>query len=315
MNERSQFICEHRLTKLGYKIRNLERRTGPFSATIYLIDALTISGQQVRMIYKQSPSELTTEYHLLTKLGQSLERWGPKLIASFEDEPRAFLIPYYETAPLRSRPDLYPIDQLRRHQILEEIAQPLRELHQQCSNLIHPWESSGVITSYRYLRDWADDFLDSYHHQPIISQLSPIADAFYAQYGASSMRCPSTLTHGDLHWGNILMNENRFIFIDWEWAQAATPMRDVAILLQEEPDDDFIDYFAYQYAQNLKESDYNAQVNDLMHDFYQMMVDNTFMMASWECNLYRLGETSLDELELRVERQNKLIHKYWNKIV
>jgi hypothetical protein len=52
-----------------------------------------------------------------------------------------------------------------------------------------------------------------------------------------------------------------------------------------------------------------------MHDFYQMMVDNTFMMASWECNLYRLGETSLDELELRVERQNKLIHKYWNKIV
>lgn len=53
----------------------------------------------------------------------------------------------------------------------------------------------------------------------------------------SIQRLPRTLTHGDCHFKNVIIpegaenNNNHYAFIDWQEAQIATPMKDIAALM------------------------------------------------------------------------------------
>jgi thiamine kinase-like enzyme len=313
MNEQIALRCLSRVLSLGYRNVQQEKITGLFSAHIFHIQAQTKCKEVVRLTYKEPSAGENVEYDLFQKIGDTIGRWGPKVIAWFDEEPKAILLNYLGEPLLRLHTSVMKEAQSDVQVKLEQAADVLLDLHLYCYPLIESWVTSKTVMPYSFKQDWANRFLKRIG--PEHSELHQIAIAFYDKYSAQWIRAPRTLTHGDPNWGNVLVEQQTISLIDWEWCQAATPMRDLAILVQEVHDDLLIDAIAKRHAMKLVQSGYPTDIQCLMHDFNLMLIDNAFMTAAWDCVLFDRGNYSQTAIEQKIRQKKRRIMHYWARVL
>lgn len=318
-------ICARRVASLGYDIIDLRKRQGPFSASVF--DAVVVdpaSGETLHLIYKQSVSARSDEVRLLTALGTELSAWTPGVVCGFPEPPYALLM-HYGGEPFLSSHPLRPADREPRAALLGHVSERLAELHLRTERDAERWVREGKAPAYRYSREWADwsiamlDRLATAETPALeageIRELAHVRDRFYAGYSERSMRSRRVLTHGDPHWGNVLRPrpEAPATFIDWEWHNVSSPMRDIAILLLEEPDDDVFDAIAALHIDRLIRGGSGSAREALRHDFDRMMVDNALMMLGWDVELFLRGERTADELRAAAASKRRRALRFWNR--
>jgi|GEM_PF-2813957 len=316
--------CKERLATLGYHIEEMNERKGPFAAMIAEITASRAGEEAEKLIYKLPAANRSWEMELVFTLREELQPWLSYIIEVFPDEPAALLMKHTGEPYLLSDP-LEPKDTDRRRDALKQVSAILSQLHLRTEQTAKQWGRTGRLRTYPYSREWADwslqqsERLSATENSPYsrgeVDTLRDIAERFYSNYSDSSLLCPPVLTHGDTHWGNVLIREGVLTLIDWEWACVSTPMRDVAILLQEEPEDDIARAIVEHHIQLLMEGKYGASREALLHDFDAMMIDNALMMLGWEIELYFRGERSAVALKAAMTVLFRRILQHWNQYI
>ncbi len=126
-------------------------------------------------------------------------------------------------------------------------------------------------------------------------QVAAMSEWFYPRY-AQWLRGRVTLTHGDPHLENIVVEGDRFRLIDWEATCAAIPQRDLAILLQDVLIQDQNATLQKYYFSHLGAHGWDVNTQEFIDSFQAVYFDNTLMMLGWEINKYREGYLSRDEI-------------------
>lgn len=312
-------ICLKRLHSLGYAVSDAVVIQGPFAALLIRAEAGTDAYPMETLLYKQPERERLGEVELMAALGQELSPWLSHIIAVFADPPHALLM--RDAGEPLNRCQALQTDSLLRETVLAQISEQLAELHASTWEPIRTWLQEGKIKLYPYSRSWADWSLAqadrlrltgvSWLTAETIQWLREFTDLFYRRYSDALLRSPIVLTHGDVHWGNVLYRENKLTFIDWEWSAAASPMRDIAVLLQDEPDEALVQRMAEDHAMRLLARGYPGKMEDLMHDFYWMLADNTLMMLGWEMELYFRKEMTEERLQAALFMKVNRIKRMW----
>lgn len=106
-----------------------------------------------------------------------------------------------------------------------------------------------------------------------------------------------TLTHGDCHLGNVLVEGNHFRLIDWEYAYLAEPQRDLAVFLQDVYDEAERTALHQTFRSTLREDGWAVDGPGYHEIFHYYWFDNTLMMLGWDIANYRLGLVDTEELE------------------
>ncbi|WP_199614348.1 phosphotransferase family protein [Paenibacillus alkalitolerans] len=313
-------ICKNRLLELGIVPVHAQQKKGPFAAAIIEIEAVRPDGSGSRYVYKEPPADRKFEIELFQALGGNISEWAPKVIACFTDDPKALLTEYAGEPVLNQYRTSEREEQKR---WLRKIVRRLARLHAATAPHASGWLKSGVLQPYPFSMqwpEWAGNQLLRLHERrfPLDTvafhkETMAIAESFYPYY-APSLRCPLVLTHGDMHLGNIVVDERRLTFIDWEWSNAATPVRDIAILVQDVEDDELADYALRMYIEELLSHGYESGAGDLMHDYYRSLLDNTIMMAAWDIELFFMGEKSEQELARSLTVKRMRIKSSWERI-
>jgi len=307
--------ARERFRSMGLQVRELRNRKGPFAAMLFDVWASRPNEPEARYVYKLPPEDRTGEFELLGALGDELKPWLPDVLRRF-DHPRAILMRYAgepllppeapESAPAAERLAAYGL-----------VADQLAELHARTAPAVDGWAREGRVPPYAYSRTWADDMLEAVRgllDGGEVRRLAALADEFYGSYSESRMRGPRAFTHGDPHWGNALRLDGRLTLIDWEWCRASTPMRDIAILVQDEPDDDMLRHVAEEHAERLLRAGVGAGKVDFMHDFAVMMIDNSFMTLGWDAALRRRGDMTDARFRAVAARRIARIASFWKQV-
>ncbi|HZG56556.1 phosphotransferase [Paenibacillus sp.] len=309
-------LCEERLRSIGYTTTHLENRQGSFAAVVYDVFVRGTSGREERFVYKQPPEDRLGEFALLRDLGAELSPWLPAVVARFEATPRAFLM-RYAGEPLLPPEAVRAAGRTERLSAYERISAALADLHLRTLPYARQWAREGRASPYAFSREWADRMLrdaDGALPSVLAAELSRIVTSFYADYGPSSMRGPETFTHGDPHIGNALALDGKLTLIDWEWTNVAAPMRDVAILAMDEPEDALYARIAEAHADKLVRGGMPATVEALLDDFGRMTVDNALMTLGWDAALFRRGDTTAREFAEAAERRLSRLAPFWNRL-
>ncbi|MCI3922324.1 phosphotransferase [Paenibacillus sp. TRM 82003] len=312
-----------RVGSLGYDIIDLRKRQGPFASSVYdLVVADAPGGEPSRVIYKETSSAREDEARLFSRLGAELSDWTPGVLHCFLEPPFALLMRYGGEPFLHSHPPR-PASADARCSLLSHVSERLGQLHLRTERDAERWVREGIVPAYRYSREWADwsiarlDLLEAEGTPALepgeVRELEGTLERFYARYDERSMRGPRVMTHGDTHWGNVirLAPEEPATFIDWEWHNVSTPMRDISILLLEEPDEDVFDRVAELHMDRLLLGGYSGMREALLGDFARMMVDNALMMLGWDAELYVRGERTLDELRAAAALKRRRALRFW----
>lgn len=324
MDDNAAQLCRERIHSLGLRMVRMKERQGPFAARIYEVFAKKSgSGKTERLMYKLAPKDRSGEFDLIGKLGDELSAWLPDIVHRFEDEPRALLMKYAGEPLLESHP-ISPAHPEQRLRLLSRIAGILSNLHLGTEGKIGAWVREGKLGAYAYSREWANRALSLAGScrslgQPVMEdaqyeELREKVNHFYRGYSEKAMRGPYVLTHGDPHWGNILQHGGIVTLIDWEWAQAASPMRDAAIMLQEEPDDQVMLQIADLHAEMLVRGGYGGDKEGLRADFDRMMADNTVMMLGWDLELYARGIRTWEETRAAAAKKRERFLYFWDRV-
>ncbi|MDR9468808.1 phosphotransferase [Marinospirillum sp.] len=162
----------------------------------------TPSGSLVWRQFGQAPgSDHSRETWLLQQL--QIHPWVPRLIQSF---PSGLL---FEQVP-GHHPDAPGLNPLQR----EGLLQLVMELWQQPCNL-PALNYEDLLFDYWQKTGYASPV------QPLLEQLNKAA----ARWPALTQ-----LTHHDLHAGNLLLENNHWVLLDWEYAAPGNPWIDAAAL-------------------------------------------------------------------------------------
>jgi hypothetical protein len=311
--EGAMAICERRVRELGYEVMRCTEKHGAFAARIFEVRSIGADGAEAKLIYKEPPADRRNEAALFRSLGGELSAWAPRIAGSFIEEPAA-LITYDAGEPVLQVFRSSSIE--RKEQLLRAIVRRLAALHAATASSAGEWVRLGLLQPYPFSSVWAKNAADwlfrleqygfPFETRSLYEDVCAVAETFYPYY-ASSLRCPPVLTHGDPHMGNITDNGKRLTFIDWEWANAASPVRDVAILLQDVEDDSLARYCWETYAAALAEFGYERPRSELENDLYRMLLDNTIMMIAWDVELYFMGEKREAELVRSLEVKRRRI--------
>jgi len=309
-------LCRERFRSIGREAVRIERRTGPFAAALFDVWTVTEDGVDERYIYKIPPEERNGEFDVFGALGAELSPWLPEGIARFERAPKAIAM-RYAGEPILTPEAVGAVPERERLAAYELVAERLAELHLYTAPMAERWVREGKAAPYAYSRAWADALLTQAEGalgRSALDALREIANAFYEGYSAASMRGPAAFTHGDPHWGNALRLGGKITLIDWEWTNVAAPMRDLAILLQEEPDDAVLERVASSHARRLLSGGLPGTYEAVMADFDRMMVDNSIMTLGWDVALYRRGDIGLERLRDVSERRLARIEAFWIRV-
>ena len=309
-------LCRERFRSIGLAVTRTERRRGPFAAALYDVWTAAPDGAESRYVYKIPPVERIGEFEVLGALGRELEPWLPEGIARFESPPRAIVM-RYAGEPILPPERVGAVSEKDRLEAYGLVSSRLAELHLRTAPMTERWVREGKAAPYAYSRAWADMLFSQAAgaiDEAGFAALRRISDAFYAGYSPAAMRGGTAFTHGDPHWGNALRLGERITLIDWEWTNAAAPMRDVAILVQEEPDDDVLTHVAAEHARRLVQGGFPGTYGDVMADFDRMMVDNSIMTLCWDVALYRRGDIGSERLRESFERRFARIEAFWNRV-
>jgi thiamine kinase-like enzyme len=311
--------CASRIESLGYRIIRSEKRQGPFAATLY--DVFTSNGQH--WIYKEPPPDRTGEVRLVSALGDELAAWLPSGIRCFEDRPAGLLMAY-AGEPLWDPGSASSRSEAARRKALSAASEKLAGLHLLTEPLAEDWVRQGKAIPYAYSREWAEWSLSRISDAALpsapllvpkaLEEMGLIIRKFYDGYRESGMRSPRVFTHGDPHWGNILVQGGRIALIDWEWCHASTPMRDIAILLLDEPDESVYEEIAASHIDRLLQGGYPGNRDGLRHDFDRMVVDNALMSLGWDVELYLRGERTEDDLRFTTNLKRDRIVRFWKRM-
>jgi len=323
MADEAETICRMRLAASGYAIVEMKRKSGPFAATVFDLTLSRDGGAPERYVYKQPPPDRTGEFELYEAMPDELAAWLPPLAETFREAPCALLLRYVGE-PLLEAGSRAAQSGAERGRRLSTAAAKLAELHLATESLAERWVRERILPPYAYSREWADWTISQLERaarrdMPALDErrtaaVAAVADSFYAGYGPDAMRGAPVFTHGDPHWGNVLVQDGRVSLIDWEWCRAATPMRDVAILLQEEPDDRIAERIAAEHAERLAQGGHRADPAALAHDFRYMMIDNSLMMLGWDVELLLRGERSLERTRAAAAVKASRILTFWNRM-
>ncbi|WP_309118373.1 phosphotransferase [Paenibacillus sp.] len=308
-------LLRERFRAIGLDAYRIERREGLFAATLYDVWTAAAGSDSQRYIYKLPPPERNGEFDVVGKLGAELAPWLPEGIVRFESSPKAIAM-RYAGEPILPPDRAGTVPAAERLEAYELVSERLAELHLRTAAAAERWASEGKAAPYAYSREWADALLmqaESVLDRGEWAALSRIASDFYARYSASVMRGPVVFTHGDPHWGNALRLGDRVTLIDWEWTNVAAPMRDIAILVQEEPDDEMLSGVAASHATRLLANGLPGEYDDVMADFDLMMVDNSIMTLAWDVALFRRGDIGPERLREASERRLARIETFWNR--
>jgi len=309
-------LCRERFRSIGLEVARSERRRGPFAAALYDVWIASADGAETRYVYKVPPEERNGEFEVLGALGRELAPWLPEGIARFASPPKAIAM-RYAGEPILPPENVGGVAEEERLEAYALVTAQLAELHLRTAPMTERWVREGRAAPYAYSRAWADMLLSQAEgaiDEAGCAALRRVADAFYAGYSEAAMRGPRAFTHGDPHWGNALRLGERITLIDWEWTNAAAPMRDIAILVQDEPNDALMAHVAEEHARRLVREGFPGTFDDVMADFDRMMVDNTIMTLGWDAALYRRGDLELERLRESFERRFARIEAFWNRV-
>lgn len=295
----------------------MRKMKGNFAADLYEVEAVPAGAGGVpeseRFVYKRPPDDRDGEFEALTLLGGELSPWLPDGLRLYPDPPRAILSKYAgETLQSRLAAAGTAEDRLAWY---ERVLHSLAGLHLTALPHAQIWVREGRAKPYRFSREWAERMVreaETALPPDVVAELRRIVDGFYGTYSREAMRGPETFTHGDPHPGNVLIDGGRLTLVDWEWTNVASPMRDAAIAVIEEPSDELYLRAGRMHADLLLAGGMSARREDLMNDFYLMAADNALMMLGWDVRLRLRGDLSDAELRNAAERRLARASMCWS---
>lgn len=307
--------CTQRLLHGGYHPIALRHVTGVHDAQVMHATATDSKGNLVRLLYKEPACGAIPEWRMMQALPALFARFSPRYVAKFDDDPPAFIMEDGGVA--------YFADTKDRYSQAVGLYEQLISLHVTALDEVPVALDKHLVAQYVCDLSWCDRLLapmtlplphpyEACAHPALGDML-----ATYRRYRPQTVM-PMTITHGDVHPGNVLHQCGRIVFIDWEWCRIASPMRDFTTFLLQE-DDESLHFALQQVAFGLLHaSAYPATTAQMQHDWHVMMIENALAWAVWERKWYEEGKRTWEEATTTAQRQTKwMLHHFeqWQSLL
>ncbi|MDQ0190029.1 phosphotransferase [Alicyclobacillus cycloheptanicus] len=292
----------------AWTVLHITRVAGGYAARgITRIEAQAADGHRASFVYKQLARDRINERHTYAALSSVIESYGPRLYASIEEADGYSLLLEDAGVPLKDvLRERSPAGQLA---LIGQSISWLTSLHIQFEAMSQRWLEAGTLDRYPVSSSvawaqealaqlaWArDDGIDGCTPE-VVRDVAGCAEKVYTHLEAW-MTGRATLTHGDPHLGNLLLNSGRLTLIDWEYPSVAIPQRDLAIFLQDVLDESAHEMAWTRFTELLQDAGWPVAEEAFRIGWLACFFDNTLMMLGWEILQCRRGTLPRSELAL-----------------
>jgi hypothetical protein len=289
-----------------YRLLRVENLIGGFAADVYRIRVQTDTGIHLNLVYKRFAPNRATEYRLYHQLIPNLNGYGPKLVGSIQTNQEQGILLADAGKPMKS---LFQGEALTvQRALIISVVQWLADLHIEYEQASQQWLAAHVLEPYPLTsaQSWGNDAKEALIwlrerrlagiEQQHISLIQTMIGRFYPLY-PSWMTGRSTITHGDPHMDNLLVDQGRYRLIDWEFTSVTVPQRDLSILLQDVLNDQLHTVAQATFRQRLRAAGWAVDTHAFENTYQACFFDNTLMMLGWEITKFRNGHLTQSQME------------------
>jgi hypothetical protein len=180
----------------------------------------------------------------------------------------------------------------------ERCAVTLATLHSRRESSALQWHRAGYLANLTYAEcnEWREASFAAIEHEADALEASSGADAaggeahrFRQRWSAleplfeRSLDGRKTITHGDPHRGNwVVQDTGELWLVDWEAARYASPVRDIATLVQDLPVQQDAESIYGLYCQTLEQAGWDTNSPSFRLQYLCQLADALLMMMGWE---------------------------------
>ena len=299
------------LTEHGWQLAHAKPIVGGYAARLYRLHLYDQRGMSRRAIYKMLATNRSQEVKWYRYVFTQVPELIPKVFGYVKNDSEEGILMEDCGVTVKSFIRNYPPHEQTAW--LKNVLRWLGDMHIAYEPKLSSLVKKGLLATYPVHSSvtWAQSAIAHIKKlaeasTPMIpltrddaDQVAAMSEWFYPRY-AQWLRGRVTLTHGDPHLENILVEGDRFRLIDWEATCAAIPQRDLAILLQDVLIQDQNATLQKFYFSHLGANGWDVNTQDFKDSFQAVYFDNTLMMLGWEINKYREGYLSSDEITVIV---------------
>lgn len=292
----------------GWRIVASEPVFGEHAAVLTRLGFTTPDGVSIPAVYKRFATSRATEASLYPLIAKELGHFAPQWFGTVMGDGEYGIVLADAGMPVKRYLDEHPS---RQQECLVEVARWLASLHISHESTAREWLDRGLLQTYPFdaIQAWWQQALDGLEWAErqdvggITPQLRRELDRLTQSIGpqlSELMTGRQTLTHGDPHLGNILLNPTGFCLVDWEFACASVPQRDLSVLVQDILDPALFDGTKSAFEQTLAAAGWNTNDSAFQRTFNACLFDNTLMMIGWEIQNVRRGHSLVPPLDARL---------------
>lgn len=285
---------------------NAKRVGGGYAADLYELTIQTELNERIEAVYKSFAAGRNQELYLYKEILPCLaDSYAPIEIGRIESNQEQGILLMNGGTVLKSFLSAQPPE--ARGRTVVKAAEFLADMHIANEQRAETMMAEGRLQAYPVdsSMQWGADAIAAVDwlvqrglasvQSPHLEKLQYIIDWFYPKL-ETYMQGRSTITHGDPHFFNILVNEGRFVLIDWEFICVTVPQRDMAIFLQDILDPTLNQSAKTAYYEALAKAGWPVDVPSFEATFQACFLDNTLMMLGWEVHKFREGHLTEQEL-------------------
>lgn len=293
------------LQEQGWSVLAAEPIAGVFAGTLYRLHVRTRIGDDMDVVYKQFAPDRAQEFDLYDRWLSRLPQRAPALLGKIEREGEHGIVTVDAGVPLKVA--YKAANPPGRRELLAHAARWLADMHVQLERISHEWLAEGIIETYPLAsaQAWGAEAVAALSRLvaenavdidvAVVQEIHTMAEWFHPRLPAW-MAGRMTLTHGDPHMDNLLVDRGQFRLVDWEYACVTVPQRDLAILLQDVLDDDLHHMARRTYEDVLRAAGWTVDASQFQQTFQACLFDNTLMMLAWDCYRFEVGYVTADVL-------------------
>lgn len=296
------------LAQAGWLVIQDKPLIGGFAASIFRLRVRQESGEEIDLIYKQFTPDRANEGELYTGVMRDLSDYAPRLFAHIHDGEEQGILLADAGRPLKSVLKTTMAGDASQLTMLNNATQWLAEFHVSFEGRSLVWLKSGQLEKYSMdsSQFWGTEAIQhlnwlieqGFHgvERSTVIEVQDMVNRFYLEY-PKWLNGRTTITHGDPHLENLLLQDGRFSLIDWEYTCVTVPQRDLSILLQDVLDETIHHDCRKTYWDYLRQYGWSVDDESFETTYQACFFDNTLMMLGWEIYKFRQGFLSRMELE------------------
>ncbi|MFD2442659.1 phosphotransferase family protein [Bacillus sp. CGMCC 1.16607] len=285
-------LIENRFYEYNWTLIHKEELEGIHAGNIARMTIKDENNKVKKIIYKEFANSRKNEMDVYAKLLPTIKSMVP-IIQVVSSAPEAVIMDDLGESIKENFKDL---SKSKKYSLLEMILHKLLFLHNEVNKCLpHVDLPTHKVTSEWY--KWACSQLNELKLQNLEwynNSWIDIVNQSFKMINAKNYKIkgPLVLTHGDPHLENIFLKDSSILFIDWEWAAIASPLRDITILLQDIYDVETIEFVKNTYFQLALDAGLFTEDIIFKEDFNYLYFDHTLMMLAWEIEKYFKGLVS-----------------------